>query len=56
MQANELLQRIESNRAPLIIDARSEIDFKLGHIKGAINAPVRKAAAAHGVAAQGQEP
>jgi rhodanese-related sulfurtransferase len=42
MQASELLKRIESNRAPLIIDARSEIEFKRGHIKGAINAPVRK--------------
>ena len=42
MQASELLQRIESNRAPLVIDARSEIEFKRGHIKGAINAPVRK--------------
>jgi rhodanese-related sulfurtransferase len=42
MQASELLQRIESNGAPLIIDARSEIEFKHGHIKGAINVPVRK--------------
>ena len=42
MEARELLQRIESNRAPLVIDARSEIEFKRGHIKGAINAPVRK--------------
>jgi hydroxyacylglutathione hydrolase len=42
MKASELLQRIESNQAPLIIDARSEIEFKRGHIKGAFNAPVRK--------------
>jgi len=42
MQASEMLQRIESNRAPLLIDARSEIEFKRGHIKGAINVPVRK--------------
>jgi rhodanese-related sulfurtransferase len=42
MQASELLQRIESNRAPLVIDARSEIEFKRGHIKGALNVPVRK--------------
>jgi rhodanese-related sulfurtransferase len=42
MQANELLQRIEANTAPLIIDPRSEIEFERGHIPGAINAPVRK--------------
>jgi len=41
-QAHELLQLIEAKQAPLIIDARSEIEFKRGHIKGAINAPVRK--------------
>jgi phage shock protein E len=42
MQATELLQRIESNRAPLILDTRSEIEFKRGHIKGAVNVPMRK--------------
>jgi rhodanese-related sulfurtransferase len=42
MQANELLKRIESKSAPLIVDPRSEIEFKKGHIPGAINAPVRK--------------
>jgi rhodanese-related sulfurtransferase len=42
MQASELLQRIKSNSAPLVVDARSEIEFKRGHIPGAINAPVRK--------------
>ena len=42
MQASELLQRIKSNSAPVIIDPRSEIEFKRGHIPGAINAPVRK--------------
>jgi hydroxyacylglutathione hydrolase len=42
MKANELFKRIESNSAPLIIDPRSETEFKRGHIPGAINAPVRK--------------
>jgi hydroxyacylglutathione hydrolase len=42
MKASELLQRIKSNSAPLVIDTRSEIEFKRGHIPGAINAPVRK--------------
>jgi rhodanese-related sulfurtransferase len=42
MLASELLQRIESKSAPAIIDPRSEMEFKRGHIPGAINAPVRK--------------
>jgi hydroxyacylglutathione hydrolase len=42
MLASELLQRIQSNSAPLIIDPRSEIEFQGGHIPGAVNAPVRK--------------
>jgi rhodanese-related sulfurtransferase len=42
MKANELLKRIESKSAPLVIDPRSEFEFKRGHIPGAINAPVRK--------------
>ena len=40
--AKELLARIESKRAPVIVDPRSEIEFARGHIPGAINAPVRK--------------
>ena len=40
MQANELLQRITSNSAPVIIDPRSPAEFKGGHIPGAINAPI----------------
>jgi hydroxyacylglutathione hydrolase len=42
MKANELFKRIESKSAPVIIDPRSETEFKRGHIPGAINAPVRK--------------
>ena len=42
MLASELLQRIRSNSAPLIIDPRSEIEFKGGHIPGAVNAPIFK--------------
>jgi rhodanese-related sulfurtransferase len=42
MKANELLTRIKANKAPLIVDPRSETEFKRGHIPGAINAPVRK--------------
>jgi phage shock protein E len=42
MKADELLKRIESKSAPVIIDPRSEIEFKRGHIPGAVNAPVLK--------------
>jgi hydroxyacylglutathione hydrolase len=42
MQANELLARIESNSAPVIIDPRSPMEFKQGHIPGAVNAPIWK--------------
>jgi rhodanese-related sulfurtransferase len=42
MKRNELLRRIQSNDAPLVVDARSPIEFKRGHIPGAVNAPVSK--------------
>jgi len=42
MQANELLKRIKANSAPVVVDTRSEFEFRRGHIPGAINAPVRK--------------
>jgi rhodanese-related sulfurtransferase len=42
MQASELLQRIKKDSAPQVIDARSGLEFKRGHIPGAIHAPVLK--------------
>ena len=42
MQPTDLFERIQSNSAPVVVDARSEIEFKRGHVPGAINAPVRK--------------
>lgn len=42
MQAAELAQRITSNRAPWVIDARSKFEFKRGHIPNAVHAPVLK--------------
>jgi hydroxyacylglutathione hydrolase len=42
MQAIELLRRIQSNSAPVVVDTRSEFEFGRGHVPGAINAPVRK--------------
>lgn len=40
MQASELVQRIKSNSAPLIVDARKTKLFKESHIPGAIHAKV----------------
>ena len=40
MQASELLQRLKSNSAPLIVDARKTRLFKESHIPGAIHAKV----------------
>jgi rhodanese-related sulfurtransferase len=42
MKAKELLKRIESKKSPVVIDARTGIEFKRGHVPGAINAPPRK--------------
>ena len=42
MQASELAQRLKSNNAPSVIDVRSGIEFKHGHIPRAIHAPALK--------------
>jgi rhodanese-related sulfurtransferase len=42
MKAKDLLKRIEVKNAPVIIDARTGIEFKRGHVPGAINAPPRR--------------
>jgi rhodanese-related sulfurtransferase len=42
MKAKELVKRIDSKSAPVGIDARTGIEFKRGHISGAINVPPRK--------------
>jgi rhodanese-related sulfurtransferase len=44
MKASELLQRIESKAAPVIVDPRSTVEFARGHIPGAINTPIWKLA------------
>ena len=40
MKTSELAQRIKSKDAPLVMDARSGMEFRRGHIPGAIHAPV----------------
>jgi rhodanese-related sulfurtransferase len=39
MQAKELLKRIESNAAPVVVDVRFRSEFDDGHVRGAINTP-----------------
>jgi phage shock protein E len=42
MKRPELVKRIQSNSAPVLVDARSPIEFKRGHVPGAVNAPFWK--------------
>jgi len=39
MQAEELLQRLISRNRPVVIDVRSGMEFRSGHIPGALHAP-----------------
>ncbi len=39
MQAKELHQLMTSKKAPVVLDVRSGIEFRNGHIPGAIHAP-----------------
>ena len=42
MQPQELLKRMKSKQLPTILDVRSGIEFRRGHIPGAIHAPTWK--------------
>lgn len=42
MEAQELVQRIKSATPPIVIDVRSGMEFKTGHIVGAIHVPIWK--------------
>ena len=39
MKASELLQRIQSNTTPVVVDVRFRSEFDAGHVHGAINTP-----------------
>jgi rhodanese-related sulfurtransferase len=39
MQASELLRRIQSNTAPVVVDVRFRSEFDRAHVPGAINTP-----------------
>jgi rhodanese-related sulfurtransferase len=40
MRADELAKRIADRRAPTVVDVRTNIEFRRGHIQGAIHAPI----------------
>ena len=40
MTAEELEKQLRAGQAPVILDVRSGFEFKSGHIKGAIHAPL----------------
>ncbi len=42
MQAPELMKRIQAGRAPAVLDVRTGLEFRQGHIPGAIHAPALK--------------
>jgi len=42
MKAKELLRRMGTKDAPLVLDPRSPFEFRRGHVPGAVNAPVWK--------------
>ncbi len=39
MQAQELAKKMKSGQAPSVLDVRSGIEFRAGHIPGAVHAP-----------------
>jgi rhodanese-related sulfurtransferase len=42
MQPQELVRRIKSKMMPVVLDVRSGIEFRGGHIPGAIHSPALK--------------
>lgn len=42
MQPHELLKQIKSKQPPTVLDVRSGIEFRSGHIPGAIHSPSLK--------------
>jgi hydroxyacylglutathione hydrolase len=42
MQAKELAKQIKTRKVPCIIDVRSGIEYRAGHIPGALHAPTWK--------------
>ena len=42
MRPQELAEKIAGGKSPAVVDVRTGIEFKAGHIPGAINAPIWK--------------
>ncbi|WP_224982885.1 rhodanese-like domain-containing protein [Geomonas agri] len=42
MQPNELMKCMKSKNAPILVDVRTGIEFRRGHIPGALHAPTWK--------------
>ncbi len=42
MQSRELLKRIKSKQPPVVVDVRSGMEFRSGHIPGALHSPTWK--------------
>ena len=40
MTADKLEELLELGQSPVVLDVRSDLEFKSGHIKGAIHAPL----------------
>jgi rhodanese-related sulfurtransferase len=39
VEGSALLEQIDGERAPLILDVRSQAEYKAGHVPGAVNVP-----------------
>ena len=42
MQPLELMKRMKARQAPTVVDVRTGIEFRAGHIPGAVHAPIWK--------------
>jgi len=42
VRAKELMQRIKSNNPLTVVDVRSKLEFRAGHVPGAIHVPMWK--------------
>jgi rhodanese-related sulfurtransferase len=42
MSPEEVYARLQTEQAPLVVDVRKPVEYKIGHIPGAINIPVEE--------------
>ncbi len=53
--ASALLQQINTNSSPVVLDVRSPEEFRTGHVPGAVNIPHRQVGVRLGELAPGRE-